>query len=70
METFYFKLSPEIYEFANDDKTIYRFEEVDNEYRVFFKLEEDDEEEIDIIYTLEEVANSLVASHWIIIEQH
>ena len=67
METFYFKLAPEIHEFANDDKTIYRLEEIENEYRVFFKLNEDDVEEVDVVYTLQEIADSMVSGHWIII---
>ena len=67
METFYFRLHPELHEFEGDEKMIYRLEEIDNEYRVFFKMDEDDEEEVDVAYTLEDVANSLVNGHWIII---
>lgn len=68
METFYFKLAPEIHEFDGDEKMICRLEEIENEYRVFFKMNEDDEEEVGVIFTLEDIANSLVSGHWIIIE--
>ena len=68
MENFHFKLDPEIYEFEGDDKTIYRCEEVGNEYKVFFKLDEDDEDEVCVDYTLEELTQSLVSGHWIIIK--
>ena len=68
METFYFKLAPELHAFPNDDKEIFRLEEIENEYRVFFKMNDDDEEEIYIPYTLQEIADSLVNGHWIIIE--
>ena len=68
METFYFKLSPEFHLYENDATTIYRFEEVKDEYKVFFKLFDDDEEEVSTNYTLEEVAKSLVCGHWIVID--
>ena len=66
METFYFRLHPELHGFPNDGETIFRLEEVENEYRVFFKMNEDDEEEIYVAYTLQEIADSLIANHWII----